>query len=81
MRAQPQRAAFDSLPSRVVAAVPRGRLLASPHYDGGDARRNAPFMELALCAAAEVRRRAACERGTPASGVRVHAVWAVTTTL
>ena len=52
---QSQRGAFDTLPSRVVAAVPRDRLASSPHYDAADPRRNAPFMELALCAAAEVR--------------------------
>jgi 3-oxoacyl-[acyl-carrier-protein] synthase II len=50
---QPQRGAFETLPSRVIAAVPRHQLAAWPHYDCNDSRRNAPFMEFALCAAAE----------------------------
>lgn len=50
-----QRGALASLPSRVVAPVDRAALRASPHYaDAGfDARRHAPFVELALCAARE----------------------------
>ncbi|KAI8472645.1 MAG: thiolase-like protein [Monoraphidium minutum] len=60
-----QRAAFDTLPSRVIGAVPRGALRASPHFDGANARRNAPFMELALCAAAEALADAGWAPSTP----------------
>jgi len=64
-RQQSQRSALPSLPSQVIAAVDRNQLRASPHYDGTDSRRNAPFVELALCAAAEALADADWQPSTP----------------
>ena len=48
------RGAFDQLPSKVVACVPRDELEAVPWFVQQDARRTPPFVTLALTAAAEV---------------------------
>ena len=42
------------MPCQVVASVPKAELATSPHAQGVDQRRVAPYMHYALCAANEV---------------------------
>eukprot|EP00887_Chlorella_sp_A99_P006495 scaffold3.g6495.t1 len=60
------RAVMPQLPSQVVACVPREELEDAPWYQPEDPRRTAPFMQYALCAAAEALRDAGWVPATPA---------------
>lgn len=76
---QAHRAAFQDLPSRVVAAVPREQLLEVPWAAGTntDARRHAKFVSYALLAAAEALQVGSwvlvlgCVLGLPACACRL----------
>lgn len=59
------RAAFNQLPSKVIACVPRKELEQSPCFTKEDSRRTPQFVSLALTAAAEVKNQdGPCMLGT-----------------